>query len=151
MKKLVPVLVVLAVLAAFLGTLGFLYERSRTPETVFKTETPFQADIVEKTVATGSIVPRNEVNIKPRVSGVVESIAVEPGDVVGVGDLIATVAIIPDSLALNNARAAISTAKISLDNAEQDLERSRSLSGWGPSCSASAARATTSAWTTEPP
>ena len=110
MKKLLPVLVVFGVLLAFIATLVFLYERSREPETAFETETAFITDIVEKTVATGSIVPRNEVTIKPRVSGVIESIVVEPGDTVTAGDLIATVAISPNALALNNARSALSSA-----------------------------------------
>jgi len=141
MKKLLPVLVVLGVLLAFIATLVFLYERSRVPEVTFETETAFITDIVEKTVATGSIVPRNEVTIKPRVSGVIESIVVEPGDTVTAGDLIATVAIIPNSLALNNARSSLSSAKISLEDARTALERARSLSGDGAVSSAELQRA----------
>ncbi|MFT5686074.1 MAG: HlyD family secretion protein [Myxococcota bacterium] len=136
MKKLLPVLVVFGVLIAFIATLAFLYERSQVPDVIFETETAFITDIVEKTVATGSIVPRNEVAIKPRVSGVIESVAVEPGDAVVAGDLIATVAIIPNSLALNNARSALSSAKISLEDARTAMARIQALSGDGAVSSA---------------
>jgi HlyD family secretion protein len=141
MKKLLPVLVVFGVLIAFIATLVFLYERSRVPDVVFETETAFTTDIIEKTVATGSIVPRNEVAIKPRVSGVIEAVHVEPGDSVSAGDLIATVAIIPNSLALNNARSALASAKIALEDARTVLDRARSLSGEGAVSSAELQRA----------
>ena len=88
------------VLALFGGTLWFLWAKSRKPETVYQTESPKTADIVKKTVATGSVVPRQEVEIKPRVSGIVDELYVEPGKSVKNGDLIARIRLVPDMVNL---------------------------------------------------
>ncbi len=126
-RVLLPLLLVFGVLATFCGTLGFLVSKSRpVPEDVQLVEVK-QADIVLKTVATGAIVPRVEVEIKSRVSGVLSRVHVEPGELVAQGDLIAEVQIIPDSATLNNAQVSVRTAKIELDNAETELERAEAL------------------------
>ena len=96
MKKLVSILVVLVVLSLFAGTVLFLWKKSRKVETVYETESPKVADIVKKAVATGSVVPRREVAIKPRVSGIIDELYVEPGTAVKSGDLIAKVRLVPD-------------------------------------------------------
>ena len=71
MKKISIVFVLLFFIAAFVGTVGFLYSKSQEPLIVFDTDKPFITDIVRKTVATGSIVPRREVELKSQVPGVV--------------------------------------------------------------------------------
>jgi HlyD family secretion protein len=83
MKRLMSVLFVLFVLILFGGTVYFLWAKSRKPETVYPTETAKLADIVKKAVATGSVVPRQEVAIKPRVSGIIDEIYVEAGQAIG--------------------------------------------------------------------
>ena len=114
--------------AAFLATVGFLATRSGPPPQDIVYVEPKIGNIVLKTVATGAIVPRVEVEIKTRVSGVVSTIGVEPGDQVTVGDLMARVQIIPDSASLNNAQSSVRTAKIELDNALAERERAETLS-----------------------
>jgi HlyD family secretion protein len=131
MKKLFTVFVVLALLSIFGGTLYYLYAKSEEPPVVYDTETPFVADIVEKTVATGSVVPRKEVEVKPQVSGIIEEVYVEPGDRVERGDLIAKIEIIPDMVNLNNAENRVERARIAFDNARRDLERNRDLEAEG--------------------
>ncbi len=127
-RHLLPITLVGGVAFAFLATLLFLVARGRpVPEEVSLVE-PAVADIVLKTVATGAIVPRVEVEIKSRVSGVISKLLVEPGQTVATGDLIATIQIIPDSATLNDAQASVRTAKIELDNAEQELQRAERLS-----------------------
>jgi HlyD family secretion protein len=127
MKRLVPIVAGLGVIALFLATLVFLWARAREPAEVFETDAPFRTDIIRKTVATGAIVPRNEVAIKARVSGVVDALGVEPGDEVKAGDLLARIKIIPNAATLNNAQSAVQSARIALDEATADLDRGRTL------------------------
>ncbi|MDI1450928.1 efflux RND transporter periplasmic adaptor subunit [Polyangium sp. 6x1] len=120
-------LVLLAILGGFVGTLFFLYERSKGPPPVVKTEKAAVSDIVRKAVATGSIVPRREVLIKPRVSGILKTIHVVAGQLIKEGDLIAEVTIIPDVVALTRAEGQVRSANISLKHATLELERAKRL------------------------
>jgi len=129
LRKILPILAGLSVLGMFMLTLAFLGWKSMEAPVVHQTEEPFITNIVLKTVATGAIVPRNEVAIKSRVSGVVSHLEVEPGQLVNRGDLIASIQIIPDMVTLNNAQSQVRSAKISLDNAQAELDRSEKLFG----------------------
>ena len=131
MRRLGPILVGVLVVALFLGTVGFLFVQSREAPVVYETVQPTVKDIVQKTVATGAIVPRNEVAIKSRVSGIVDSLVVEPGDLVKAGDLIAKVRIVPDTVSLNRAEADVSAAKIKLADAKQTFDRANELAESG--------------------
>ena len=127
MRRILPLLFTLVVLGAFAWTLFFLYEKSKPKPTVFETTSPQLLDIVKKTVAPGAIVPRREVTIKPRVSGVLEKVYVEPGHYVKDKALVAKIRIIPDVVSLNNAEASLKTAQISHENAVKELERFQRL------------------------
>jgi HlyD family secretion protein len=105
----------------------YLYEKSRDKPEQFATEKPQRGDVVNKTVATGSILPRREIAIKPRVSGVIEKLFLEPGMPVKAGDEIARIKIIPNVVSLNAAESSVKTAQISFDNAIRELERGRGL------------------------
>jgi HlyD family secretion protein len=94
---------------------------------VYQTATPTVMDIVKKTVAPGAIVPRREVTIKPRVSGVVEKLYVEPGDHVKDKALIAKIEIIPNMVNLNAAEASLNAAQINFDNAQKERDRYQQL------------------------
>ncbi len=123
MRRVLPLVVALLVMAAFGATLYFLYQKSRTKSVVYKTETLARMPIVRKTVAAGAIVPRREVAIKPRVSGVLEKLYVEPGRHVKSGDLVARIKIIPNVVSVNNAEARLETARLSASNAEREYAR----------------------------
>ena len=127
MKKILLILVVLALLSTFAGTFYYLYAKSEEPPVVFATETPEVATIIHKTVATGSVVPRQEVEIKPQISGILEELFVEPGDSVAQGDLIARIVVIPNMVSLNNAENRVNLARIRFEDARLDLERHRKL------------------------
>ena len=127
MKKIVPVLLVLGVLGVFVWTLFFLYGKSQAKPVETKTDKPEVRDIVKKTVASGAISPREEIEIKPRVSGIVEKLHVEPGEAVKAGDLIAKIQIVPDMVTLNRAETAVKTARISFQNAEREMDRYQKL------------------------
>lgn len=116
---------------AFIGTLVFLYLRARDDEPEYKTAQPEVTNIVKKAVATGSIVPRREVLIKPRVSGIILQLHVQPGDVVETGTLIADIKIVPNIEALTRAEAAVKSARIAAKHSEEELERAKKLSEKG--------------------
>ncbi|MFP4471951.1 MAG: efflux RND transporter periplasmic adaptor subunit [Bacteroidales bacterium] len=127
MKAFFKILFGLVILGVFGYTIFFLYQKSQAKPVVYRTITPFTETIIKKTVATGSVVPRKEIDIKPQVSGIVDDIYVEAGDRVKTGDLIAKVRIIPDMVNLNNAESRVKQAEISLQDAKKDFERSKQL------------------------
>lgn len=127
MKKLLIIFTIVIVAGLFIGTGYFLYQKSEEPPLVYETDAPFKTDIVKKTIATGSIVPRKEVALKSQVSGVVEELYVEEGMNVRVGQLVARIKIIPNVVALNNAQAQVNAAKINFDNAEKEMNRQKEL------------------------
>ena len=127
MRKVVPIAIGLVLVLLFGGTLLFLYKKSQAKPIVFETEQPFRADIVKKTVATGSLLPRREIEIKPRVSGVIEKLFVEAGAQVKRGQEIARIKIIPNMVSLNGAEASVSAARINFDNSKKELARYETL------------------------
>lgn len=127
MKKFFKILIGVLLLGVFVWTIYFLYSKSEEKPVVFKTTQPITTDIIKKTVATGSVVPRKEIEIKPQVSGIIDELYVEAGTKIGKNDKIALVKIIPNMVSLNNAENRLRQAKISLDNAKLDLERNEEL------------------------
>lgn len=126
-KRIFKILILAVVLVIFVWTIYFLYEKSQTPPEFFETKMPFDTTIVKKTVATGSIIPRKEVNMKSRVSGVIDKFYVVAGQEIKEGDIIARVKIIPNMASLQAAETRVSQAKISFDNAKMDFERNKAL------------------------
>lgn len=124
-KKFFTILFGIIFISAVGGGFYYLYSKSEEPPVTFDTRSPQVATIVKKTVATGSVVPRKEVEIKPQVSGIVDELFVEPGDSVREGELVARIRIIPDMVSLNNAENRVKMARIRLDNAERELQRNR--------------------------
>lgn len=127
MKKSVTILILILIVVTFVGALYYLYQKNAQDPTIFQTETAKTTSIVKKTVATGSIVPRDEVLIKPNISGIIEEIFIEPGQIVKTGDLMARLRIVPNVSNLANTRNQISTAQIALDNEKKNYERQKAL------------------------
>jgi HlyD family secretion protein len=127
MKKIVRAFLLLALVGGFVWTIWFLYQKSEEKPVVFQTKQAEVTDIIRKTVATGSVVPRKEVNIKPRVSGIIEELYVIAGDVVKKGDMIARIKIVPNMVSLNEAESRLSRSKSALENATLDYERNKKL------------------------
>jgi HlyD family secretion protein len=126
-RRAFPVFLTFGVVVAFSLTLLFLYRKSQAKPIVYQTLEPKRMDLVKKTVAPGAIVPRREVTIKPRVSGVLEKLYVVAGQTVKEHQLLARIQIIPNVVALNNAESAIRSAQIGLDNALGQLQRYQQL------------------------
>lgn len=126
-KRIIKILLLLILLGLFVGTIVFLFLNSGPKPKKYLTETPFVTNIVRKTVANGSVLPRKEVNQKSTVSGVIDKIYVTAGEYVKIGQLIAKIRIIPNMANLNNAESNVNKAKISLDDAEREFKRYEKL------------------------
>ncbi|MBK8808761.1 MAG: efflux RND transporter periplasmic adaptor subunit [Bacteroidales bacterium] len=127
MKKIIRISVIVLFLGVFVWTIFFLVNKSKDVPVVHETTKPEYRDIIQKTVATGSVVPENEIDIIPQVSGIIEEIYVKAGDKIKKGDLIAKVRIIPNIERLNAAKAQVDQAKIALNDCKTTFERKQSL------------------------
>lgn len=127
MKKVFGILLGVGFVALVIVTATFLYKKSQKKPVIYQTATPVRADIVRKAVATGSIVPREEVAVKPLVPGIVDQLFVEAGQRVEKGKVLAKVRVIPDMSRLSDAESRVNRAEIALADAEREHGRQRSL------------------------
>lgn len=127
MKTALKILIGVVIVVVFGGTIVYLYKKSMAKPEVYETTSATITNIVKKTVATGKIVPRKEIEIKPQVSGIIAELYVEPGETVKRGDMIAKVRIIPNMVSLNEAESRVNRAKISRDDAQRNYDRQKSL------------------------
>jgi len=127
MKTVLKILIGLIVLGVFAYTMYYLWEKSQVKPVVYETTQAFETDIIKKTTATGSVKPRKEIEIKPKVSGIIDGIFVTEGQVLKKGDLIARVKIIPNMVSLNNAQARVDRAKMQLEYEETVYKRQKDL------------------------
>ncbi len=127
MKKALKIVLLILFIGLVLWVVVYLYNQSKTNPVVFETETPSISTIVKKSVATGSVVPRKEVQIKPQESGIITELYVEAGDMVKQGDLIAKIQIIPEMVQVNNAELNLTKASINAQNAEVEYKRKKEL------------------------
>ena len=126
-KKIFKIFGLTLVGVVFVGTFVFLYKKSQAKPEVYETQTAKVTNIIKKTVATGSVIPRKEIEIKPQVSGIVEEIFILAGQKIKKGDVLARVKIIPDMVNLNNAESRVNRAKLTLDDAKIDFDRQTAL------------------------
>jgi HlyD family secretion protein len=106
--------------------LWFGAKNSKSP-IQYETEKAFTTNIVKKTVATGKVIPLEEAEIKPKVSGIIEKIYVEEGAQVEVGDLIATIRVVPNVQSLNSAQGSVKTAQLRFENSKTLFDRNQKL------------------------
>lgn len=127
MKRTGTIITLLVIVIAFSAGIWYIYSKDKTNPVVFQTETASIRTIVKKTVATGNIVPKEEVFIKPNISGIIHEIFVVAGDVVLAGDLIAKVKVVPNINSLNSAKNNINSAKTQVETARLALESQKSI------------------------
>jgi HlyD family secretion protein len=127
MKKIFRILGITLLVVIFGGTIAFLYTKSKKRPDVYENKTPFISNVIQKTVATGSVVPRQEIEIKPQVSGIIDEIYVEAGDRIEKGQVIAKIKIIPDMVNLNAAESRLKQAEIDFQDAKIDYDRQQKL------------------------
>ncbi|UJH90877.1 efflux RND transporter periplasmic adaptor subunit [Antarcticibacterium sp. 1MA-6-2] len=127
MKRIFTIIILVLIAVTFVGALYYLYQKNQEDPVVYETESPSKQTIIKRTVATGSIVPREEVLIKPNISGIIDEIYIEAGERVKAGDLIARIRVIPNVSSLQSAKDAVTTAKINLDTEQKLYDRQKSL------------------------
>lgn len=127
MNKIVKyVLIGILVLGALWAAAFFVKSNSKSAIT-YETKNPFTANIQKKSVATGKVVPEDEVEIKPQISGIIDEIFLEEGAKVNAGDLIAKIKVVPNEQSMNQARGRVKNAEIALNNTKIEYDRNKAI------------------------
>ncbi|MEL6919321.1 MAG: biotin/lipoyl-binding protein, partial [Bacteroidota bacterium] len=103
MKKSITIIILVVIVVTFGASMYYLYQKNAEDPVVYETQESSKQTIIKKAVATGSILPLEEVLIKPNISGVIDEVYVEGGDFVKSGDLLAKIKVVPNLNALNDA------------------------------------------------
>lgn len=127
MKKYVKIISIALIAIIFIGTFVFLYKKSQPKAKEYEIITPKYATIEQTTVATGNVEPRDEVEIKPQISGIVAELFKKAGDHVDKGEVIARIRVIPDMSQLNQGENRVQLARINLTQATKDFRRMEKL------------------------
>ena len=116
-----------AIILGFLFSMAYYIQTNSKSAITYETTTITKQTIEEKIVATGSVVPEDEVNIVPQISGIIDEIFIEEGDVVVAGDLLAKIKVVPNEQALNSAEGRVKTSRIILNNSSKEFDRNKKL------------------------
>ena len=108
-------------------TFYFLWKQSQPAPVVYELVKPEQRDILQQTIATGTLEARNQVELKPQITGVVTSLRVQAGQTINAGDLVATIRVIPDMNQLTQAQSSVESARIALDEVTREAARTQRL------------------------
>lgn len=127
MKKFLKIALLVILAITVLWTFWFLWNKSRPVVKKYEIVSVTMGNIDKKTVATGKVDPRNEILIKPQMSGIIAAVYKEAGDVVQAGDIIAKIKVIPDMVSLNSAESRVSRAQISYDQSKKNYDRDAKL------------------------
>lgn len=127
MKKYIKIAVLVLIGIIIIGTFVFLYQKSQPKETVYYTLKAEKTNLKQTTVATGKIEPRDEVEIKPQISGIISEVYKEAGQTVKKNEVIAKVKVIPELGTLNAAESRVRLAEMNGKQAETDLQRMEKL------------------------
>ena len=126
-KKFLKIALLVVIAALFIWTFVFLYQKSQPKVTVYETIVPEVTDLEKTTVATGKVEPRDEVLIKPQISGIIAEVYKEAGQSVKQGEVLAKVKVIPELGQLNSAESRVRLAEINAAQAETDFARTQKL------------------------
>ena len=127
MKKYIKIGILVLIALIFIGTFVFLYQKSQPKDTKYDIQKVETTNLVQTTVATGKIEPRDEVQIKPQISGIIAEVYKEAGEKVKKGEIIAKVKVIPELGQLNSAESRVRLAEMNGRQAETDLTRMEKL------------------------
>lgn len=127
MKKYSKLFFSAIALVVFIGTFVFLWQKSLPKEIVYNEFTPKKESIIKSTIITGRIEPRDEVNVKPQISGIISEIYKEAGETVTAGEVIAKVKVIPEMSQLTSAQSRVRLSEINLNQVKTDYERYKRL------------------------
>ena len=124
--KLKNILIILLILG-FLFAIAYFVRTNSTSSIEYDTSSPFISSIQKTSVVTGTVIPEDEVDIKPQLNGIIDNILVEEGDIVEVGQLIAIIKVVPVERSVYGARAQVTAARLTVQNAERQIKRAKEL------------------------
>ncbi|MBF0650155.1 efflux RND transporter periplasmic adaptor subunit [Dysgonomonas sp. GY75] len=127
MKKVLRIALFVIIGLVVLGTFFFLWKKSQPKEVRYEIITVEEGNVENTSVATGKVSPRDEILIKPQISGIISEVLKEAGDFVKQGDIIATVKVIPEVAQLNSAESRVNVAQINLTQVRAEHERQKDL------------------------
>jgi len=127
MKKTVKIILGSAVLIALIYVLKYFKDSNAKDVVDYKTESPFYTTIDTKIVATGKLNPEEEIELKPQISGIIDEIFVEEGDLVRKGDLIARIRVVPNEQPMISATSRITSLKLTYNNSQTVFDRNKIL------------------------
>lgn len=127
MKKGFTIITLVFIMLTFFGALYYLYAKNQESPIVFQTDKPEIKTIVKNTIATGNIVPDEEVLIKPNISGIIEAVYIKAGQTIKAGDLIAKIKVVANVSNLSNTQNQLRSSKIELDSQEKLHQRQKIL------------------------
>ena len=127
MKKIGRILTILLAAAVFIGTFAYLFQRSRPKEVQYEELTPEMGTIAKSTVITGKIQPRDEVNVKAQISGIVAELYKEAGQTVEKNEVIAKLKVIPEMSQLSSAQSRVRLSEVNLKQAQTNYDREKKL------------------------
>lgn len=126
-KKIIFISLLLIIVLSGVWALWYNFYKSSSEITQYKTTSPFTTDIKKTAIATGEVKPRETIEIKPNITGIIYQILVKEGEEVTNGQLIASIKVIPDVNSLNNAQMNINSSKIELENQSRNYQRQKKL------------------------
>ena len=127
MKKFSKYILTALLAILFIGTFVFLFKKSKPAEVRYQELEVTVGDIQRTTVVTGKIIPRNEVNIKPQINGIIAEIYKKAGEQVQENEVIAKLKVIPDMNSLSSAQSRVRLAEINLKQAQTNFDREKAL------------------------
>jgi len=127
MKRIVKYIIFALIAVIFIGTFVFLFKNSRPEKTEYQELEAVTGDISRTTVVTGKVEPRNEVNVKPQINGIIAELYKEAGQQVKEGEVIAKLRVIPDMNSLSSAQSRVRLSEINLKQAKTNYEREKAL------------------------
>ena len=127
MNKYVKYVLIGVAVIGILAAVVYFLKKNSTPLKTYETETVVKRDITNKVVVTGKVIPQDEIEIKPQISGIIQKVFLEEGVQVKAGDLIATIKVVPNEQSLNQAKGRVNNANISLNNTKIEYDRNKSL------------------------
>ena len=118
---------IVLVAAVFIGTFVYLFQRSRPKEIQYEELAPEMGTISKSTVVTGKIQPRDEVNVKAQISGIVAELYKQAGDQVKENEVIAKLKVIPEMSQLSSAQSRVRLSEVNLKQAQTNYDREKKL------------------------
>ena len=125
MKYLKYLFIIGIIISALIFTINFFVSTNKKSVIDFKTEKIFTTTIENNIVVTGKIIPKEEVELKPQISGIIDQIFVEEGDRVKAGDIIAKIRVVPNEQNLNASKGRVKKFRISLETTKKEFLRNK--------------------------